>query len=88
MVVIFLEMAKTYLCETYSPKTEFSQRKLKIQETFLAASCAQTYVLNLEKPKPNFARQRRTETNKLVPTAIQIGLADFRERKERKYQQY
>lgn len=48
MVVIFLEMAKTYLCETYSPKTEFSQRKLKIQETFLAASCAQTYVVNLD----------------------------------------
>ena len=59
-------------------KTEFSRHKLKIQETALAAFCAQNFVVSLEKPKPIYSWQRRTETNKLVPTAPQIGLVAFK----------
>ena len=45
-------------------KTEFSRHKLKIQETALAAFCAQNFVVSLEKPKSNYYRQRRIKTKK------------------------
>ena len=73
-------MEETYSCIMCEQKTEFSQRKLKIQETLLAAFCAQNFVASLEKPKqnPKFARQRKTGTNKLVPIEPQIGLTTFK----------
>ena len=40
-------------------KNEIFSAQLKIGETVLATFCVQTFVVSLEKPKLDFARQRR-----------------------------